>query len=420
MEHSTLLFTLACSFGFFMAWGVGANDVANGMGIAVGSKSLTLRQAVGMAVIFEFLGAMTVGGQVTDTIRGGIINAASVDGMPELLILGMLSSLLATGIWLIIASYFSCPVSTTHTLVGAIIGFALIRLGADAVYWHNITNIALSWVLTPAIACGIAYSLFRSVQYFVLNAPDPVDAAKKFVPVYLFIAALVITMVTFTRGLAHLGWHFSFTKNLLCASTMSLIITAVGTWMLHRLHLTPRRNPRFDFQNVESIFSILMIFTGCAMAFAHGSNDVANAIGPLAAIVNILASHGEMAEASAAEIPFWVMTLGAVGIVAGLLMYGYKIIATVGTEITDFTPSRGFAATLATASTVVVASGTGLPISTTQTLVGAILGVGLARGIAALRIEVLRNIFLSWLITLPVGALLSIIIFYVLEAFLGK
>lgn len=413
MEHVAVYFILACAFGFFMAWGVGANDVANAMGTSVGSKALTIRQAIIVAAIFEAGGALLAGGQVTATIRGKIIDTQAVNVVPEVLVLGMLAALLAAGLWLLLASMRGWPVSTTHSIVGAIIGFGVIELGAHAIYWGKVTNIVLSWVLTPIISGTLAFLIFRSEQKLILNTDDPVANAKKYVPMYVFIMGFIISMVTFTKGLKHLGLKLSLLSNVSISIAIAFLIMMIGIIMLRQLSLRPAKNPRFDFKNVEAIFGVLMIFTACAMAFAHGSNDVANAIGPLAAVIGILQSGGSLTANS--PIPMWILGLGAVGIVAGLAMYGYKVIATIGEQITELTPSRGFAAELATASTVVIASGTGLPISTTQTLVGAILGVGLARGISALRLSVIRNIFMSWVITLPAGALLAVLFFSVLK-----
>jgi PiT family inorganic phosphate transporter len=414
MEHAQLFLTLAVVFAFFMAWGVGANDVANAMGTSVGSKALSIGQAILIAAIFEVAGALLAGGQVTDTIRSKIIDPHLLAHSPEILIYGMLASLLAAGTWLIIATRFGWPVSTTHSIVGAVIGFGLIVLGPGAIYWKQSINIALSWIVTPVMAGVIAYLLFRSVQWLIFSAKDPVKNAKRYVPFYIFLVALVITLVTMISGLRHLGLDFSLTMDILISIALSFFIALIGALMLRKMpSINHLKKGRTDFRTLERIFGVLMIFTACAMAFAHGSNDVANAIGPLAAIVGVVKTGGMIT--GKAPIPFWVLGLGAVGIVSGLAMYGHKVIATIGSNITQLTPSRGFAAQLATAATVVIASGAGLPISTTQTLVGAVLGVGFARGMSALNLSVIRNIFMSWIITLPVGAILAIIYYHILH-----
>ena len=413
MEYGLIYIGLACAFGLFMAWGVGANDVANAMGTSVGSKALTIKQAVIVAAIFEFTGAYLAGGQVTATIRKGIIDTSSIAGSPDLLVYGMLASLLAAGCWLLVASRAGWPVSTTHSIVGAIVGFAAVGIGVDVVQWGKVGTIAMSWVISPVLAGAIAYALFRSVQNLILDTDHPLESAKKYVPYYIFMVGFIIALVTLFKGLKHLGLDLDTSTNYLVALGVGLVSMVIGKIGINRLHFDPGADRNFHYTNVEKVFAILMMFTACAMAFAHGSNDVANAVGPLAAVVGIVESGGQVAQKSA--MPVWILLLGGVGIVIGLVTYGHKVIATIGSNITELTPSRGFAATLAAATTVVVASSTGLPISTTHTLVGGVLGVGLARGIAALNMNVVQTIFLSWVITLPAGALLSIVFFFMLK-----
>jgi len=416
MEFATTYLVLACIFGLFMAWGIGANDVANAMATSVGSRALTVYQAVLIAAIFEFLGAFLAGGEVTATIRKGIIDVSSIADSPELLVIGMLASLLAAGVWLLVASTLGWPVSTTHSIVGAIVGFAVVGIGVDVVDWGRIASIVSSWVVSPLLAGTIGYLLFMSVQKLILGTSDPFLNAKRYVPVYIFLAGFVVALVTLLKGLKHLGLGFTTQQSYLLAVTIAVVFAVIGKFFIDRIRYNPALDEKFHFTNVERVFSVLMVFTACAMAFAHGSNDVANAIGPVAAVVSIVQSGGDVGSESAVSI--WILLLGGTGIVVGLLMYGKRVMNTVGNEITELTPSRGFAATLAAASTVVLASGTGLPISTTHTLVGAVLGVGLARGMSALNLKVVRNIFMSWLITLPAGAILAIIFFFLFRALL--
>ena len=415
LENAQVLLILACCFGFFMAWGIGANDVANAMGTSVGARALTMKQAVLVACVFEFAGAYLAGGEVTSTIRKGIIDSGVVASNPDLLVFGMMSALLSAGTWLLIASYFGWPVSTTHSIVGAIVGFAAIGIGFDVVEWPKVGSIAASWVVSPLLAGTIAFILFQSVRKLILESNDPFKNAKKYVPLYMFLAAFVISMVTFVKGLKHVGLSFSTQESLALSFIFAIVISLIGAWLLRTIDNQEKERNGTIFNGIERIFAVLMVFTACAMAFAHGSNDVANAIGPLAAIVSVIQSGGEVAAKSI--VPAWVLLLGASGIVVGLSMLGYRVMMTVGRSITELTPSRGFAAELAAAGTVVVASGTGLPISTTHTLVGAVLGVGIARGgLEALNLKVVSKIILSWLVTLPVGAILSIIFFYMLRA----
>jgi len=413
MDYGTTFIVLACVFGLIMAWGIGANDVANAMGTSVGSGAITLKQAVIIAAVFEFAGAFLAGGQVTKTIRKGIVDSSLLVDQPELLVFGMLSSLLAAGIWLLLASRKGWPVSTTHSIIGALVGFAAVGIGMDAVKWSKVGGIVLSWIISPAIAGIFSYWVFRSVQKFILNTDNPFESAKRYVPVYIFMAGFVIALVTIFKGLKHVGLDLSTEHSFIFAALFGVVVMIIGIVIIRRIKLDPAADKDFHYANVERIFTVLMVVTACAMAFAHGSNDVANAIGPMAAVLGIVQSGGEDKKKSV--LPLWVLVLGGAGIVAGLLMYGQKVMRTIGKQITELTPSRGFACELSAATTVVLASGVGIPVSTTQTLVGAVLGVGLARGIAALNLRVVRTIFLSWIVTLPVGALFSIIIFFILK-----
>ncbi|MCZ4323738.1 inorganic phosphate transporter [Pseudomonas anguilliseptica] len=412
-DYGLVLLLLACLFGFFMAWGVGANDVANAMGTSVGSKALTIKQAILIAMVFEFAGAYLAGGQVTETIKSGIVDATMIS--PDLMVLGMMSALLAAGTWLLVASTKGWPVSTTHSIVGAVIGFAAVGVSMDAVHWDGVGPIVASWVVSPVLSGIVAFGLFVSVQKLIIDTDHPFQNAKRFVPMYMFATGFMVSVMTLTKGLKHIGLNLSATEGFFLSLGVGGLVMLLGIVLLSRIKIDVEADKNFHYASVEKVFAVLMIFTACAMAFAHGSNDVANAVGPLAAIVGVIQSGGEMAVGAKSAVPGWVLLLGAVGIVIGLATYGYKVIATIGKEITELTPSRGFAAELATATTVVGASAIGLPVSTTHTLVGAVLGVGLARGIGALNLGVIGKIFMSWLITLPVGAALSILFFYILR-----
>jgi PiT family inorganic phosphate transporter len=413
-EYAYVLLVLACIFGFFMAWGVGANDVANAMGTSVGSKALTIKQAICIAMIFEFCGAYLAGGEVTETIKNGIVDAGVID--PGLMVLGMMSALLAAGTWLLVATSRGWPVSTTHSIVGAVIGFAAVGVSMDAVHWDAIAPIVASWVVTPVLSGFVAFGLFISVQKLIIDTDEPFRRAKLLVPVYMFLTGFMVALMTVTKGLKHVGLNLSSQQGTLLALGIGVLVALLGIALLSRIKIDPEADRNFHYASVEKVFAVLMIFTACSMAFAHGANDVANAVGPLAAIVGVIESGGSLAAGSKSVVPGWVLLLGAIGIVIGLATYGYKVIATVGKEITELTPSRGFAAELATASTVVGASAIGLPVSTTHTLVGAVLGIGIARGIGALNLGVIGSIFMSWVITLPAGAILSIIFFTIFSA----
>lgn len=417
-QYGSIFLAMAVIFGFFMAWGVGANDVANAMGTSVGARAITIKQAIVIAMVFEFAGAWLAGGEVTETVRSGIISLenSGLDENPQLLVYGMLSSLLAAGVWLLVASQRGWPVSTTHSIVGAIIGFAVVGISFDSVMWGEVGTIASSWVVSPVFSGVIALGLFLSVQKLVLDTDDPLGNARRYVPWYIFLVGFVISIMTMIKGLSQTSLEFNFGQTLLIAVVIGLITMGLGILLLRRLALDAQAEGH-ELDNLEKVFGVLMVFTACSMAFAHGSNDVANAIGPLAAVVGVVETGGVFTQES--SVPEWILLLGGVGIVIGLATWGYRVIMTIGRNITHLTPSRGFAAELAAATTVVIASGTGIPVSTTHTLVGAVLGVGLAKGISALNLSVVGRIILSWLITLPVGAILSIIFFFTFRSIFG-
>ena len=415
-DYGSTLLLLTILFGFFMAWGVGANDVANAMGTSVGARAITLKQAVIIAMVFEFAGAYLAGGEVTSTIRSGIVDPELLSDDPDLLVYGMMSALLAAGIWLLIATTFGWPVSTTHSIVGAIVGFAAVGISVDAINWSKIARIASSWVVSPILAGSISFMLYMSVRRFVFDTSDPFAAARRAVPVYIFLVGFIISMVTMVKGLKHVGLDLTFRQAIFMSLGVASTMGVIGIIALSRIKRVVK-SASHDIVNIERMFGVLMLFTACAMAFAHGSNDVANAIGPLAAVNSIITSGGDVMQS--ARMPSWILLLGGGGIVAGLALYGYRVMRTIGTHITDLTPSSGFAAELAAASTVVLASGYSLPVSTTHTLVGGVLGVGLAKGLEALNLRVVGTIFVSWLVTLPAGATLAIIFFYMFRWIFG-
>lgn len=439
-EYGSLLLLMTVIFSFFMAWGTGANDVANAMATSVGSKALTLKQAIYIAIIFEFTGAFLAGGEVTATIRKGIVDPELFSANPELLLFGMLASLLAAGTWLLIATLRGWPVSTTHSIVGAIVGFAAVGISIDAVHWGKVASIATSWIVSPVCSGCIAFTIYFSIRRLILNSQRPLYNAKRYLPMYLFLVGYMISMVTLVKGLKHVGLELTYMQSAQWALLGGMGIVVLGYarlkshfYQVENLEAYPvmntsgvtaqinlkfynppcEINTEYHRKKVNRVFSLLMMFTACAMAFAHGSNDVANAIGPLAAVVEIINNGGAVSGES--SIPTWVLLLGAGGIVLGLVTYGHKVIATVGTNITVLTPASGFAATLAAATTVVIASGTGMPISTTHTLVGAILGIGIAHGLKSINLAMVRTIVTSWFMTIPAGACLCTVFFYIFK-----
>ncbi len=416
-EWGTVFIVLAIIFGLYMTWGIGANDVANAMGTSVGSGAITVKQAIIIAAIFEFAGAFIAGGSVTKTIRKGIIDPTPLASNPEYLVYGMLAALLAAAIWLMVASTRGWPVSTTHSIVGAIVGFAMAGIGMDAVNWGKISQIVASWVVSPLLGGLIALLLMLSIRKLILNAENPFEKAKQWGPIYVFLVGFIVALVTLFKGLKHLNLELSTTQSFITAIIIGLIVAFVGKVLIGRVQVDDQSDKNFHYASVEKVFTPMMIFTACAMAFAHGSNDVANGIGPLAAVVSIVEHSGEVTQK--AGLPLWILVLGGVGIVIGLATMGYRVMQTIGTKITELTPTRGYCATLAAATTVVLASKTGLPVSTTHIAVGAVMGVGLARGIGALDLRVIGNIVISWLVTLPAGGILAAIFFFILKGIFG-
>ena len=412
-QHGTLFITLAVIFGLYMTWGIGANDVANVMGTSVGSGAITVTTAIIIAAIFEFAGAAIAGGHVTDTIRKGMIDADAVVGSPEVLVFGMLAALLAAAIWLMVASSRGWPVSTTHSIVGAVVGFAVAALGIEAVNWGKIGQIVASWVVSPVLGGAIAFVLMMSIRKLILNAPDPFGAAKRWGPVYVFLVGFIISLVTLFKGLKPLKIELSIPASFLLAAVFGAIIAAIGYVLIQRVKVDEEADKDFHYASVEKVFVPMMLFTACGMAFAHGSNDVANGVGPMAAVVGLVKSGGEVAQKS--DLPLWILVLGGFGIVVGLATYGHRVMRTIGSKITELTPTRGFCATMAAAATVVLASRTGMPVSTTHIAVGGVIGVGLARGIGALDLRVIGGIVMSWIITLPIGGLLAALFYFTLR-----
>ena len=404
-----LILISAAMLGFFAAYGVGANDVANAMGTSVGSKVLTIKQAVLIAAIFEFLGAFLAGGGVTQTIRKGVIDPALFDANLEILIYGMISALFAAGTWLLIASLRGWPVSTTHTIVGAIVGFGIYALGFDKINWSVVGNIGLSWITSPLSSAIVAALFYYICKELILK--ENTKYRLLIINFFVFLAGFAIALITVTKGLKNIFKQqdliLTFGDSAFYSAIAALVFTGIF-YIFSRARLSNTSGSQ------ESQFAYLMVFTSCAVAFAHGSNDVANAIGPLAAIHQ--ATNQILGNAVSPDTPLWILFLGAAGIVIGLATLGYRVMKTIGEKIVKLTPSKGFAAQLAAALTVVLASQLNMPVSTTHTLVGAVIGIGLVEGISTINVKSVNSIFLSWVITLPAGALLSIIF---LEIFLN-
>jgi inorganic phosphate transporter, PiT family len=416
VEHGLIFIALACGIGLWMTWGVGANDLANIMSTAMGSKAITVRQALIIAIIFEIAGALLGGAGVTETIRGGIIDVQVLANTPQLLVYGMLSVLLAGATWITIASFMGMPVSITNAIVGALVGVGALMLGMHSVHWQKVGYIAISWISSPTIAGVTAFLLFISIKRLILGAENPFRAAKRYVPFYLFLVGIILSMMIVLKGMDHFHIHHNTASSFIIVFLSAIAVFLAGLYAMKRVRLKVKLNRHTQYLYIENMFSVLMAFTACAMVFAHGSNDVAIAVGPVTGVVSLVWQGHSMQNGG---VLMSMLLMGCFGVILGLFMYGRKVIATVGSAITTLTPSRAFAATLAAASTVVVSTSTGIPVSATQTLVGAVFGVGLARGIDALNLNVIRNIFLSWIITIPAAAGLATLFFYVLKQIFG-
>ncbi len=395
----------------YMAWSIGANDAANAMGTSVGSKSISLRQAIIISGLFEFAGAVLVGSHVTNTVRKDIIDITFFLDKPIMLAVGMFAALLAAALWLNVATRLKLPVSTTHSIIGSVVGFGLIGAGVNFVNWTKLGIIASSWVISPVLGGIVGFINFLVLRKLILASRDPALATKRWGALYIFPVFFVASLSILYKGLRNVGLDFPSAFALPVAVVVGLVASLIGYQLLKRTKV--QGSDGFTF--TETTFKYLQVITACYMAFAHGANDVANAIGPMAAIAAV-ARTGHVDTTVA--VPMWLLVLGGVGIVLGISTWGYRVIQTIGNRITDITPTRGYCAAMSAATTVLIASKLGLPISTTHTVVGAVIGVGFARGISALNLRVIRNILWSWAVEIPATAALAMVIFWALSAIL--
>ncbi len=405
MIAASILLLIAIATALYMAWTIGANDVANSMATAVGGKAISLKQAVIIAGILEMAGAVLLGEHVTKTVGKGIVDLPAL-GDSNVIIIGMLSALLAAAIGVTLATWKELPVSTSHFIVGAVMGFGLIAGGVTAIDWMKMGLIASSWVISPIAGMIIAYIIFKIIAKFVLASENPLRSAVRGSPIYVgatfFVIALSLNLKT------SFGKKLGISNNIPMVILVALIVGAitglVGYYLISRaVERWPDDGDRY--KRVERIFRNLQIMTSCYVAFAHGANDVANAIGPLGTLFLTVQNN---AIPTGASIPWYLLALGGLGISVGVFTWGYKVIKTIGFKITELTNTRGYSIDFAVATTVLGFSKIGMPISTTHTVVGAVVGVGLARGLAAVDLRVLRNIVISWLITIPLAVGLSI------------
>jgi len=406
-----LLFLVAIGIGFYTAFNIGANDVANSMGTSVASRALTLRQAIFIAGIFNFLGALLAGSYVTETVRKGIINPAYFVGNENSLIIGMIAVLAGAGVWITVATYLKMPVSTTHSIIGALVGFGLIEVGIRGIQWKIVLTIILTWITSPLIGALISYLLFAFIQRKILNTLSPLKEAKKIVPLLLVIVIFILSMFFIFGGLKRFLYHFHFIY-ILGISAGIAFIAGVGSYLfLQKNYLRKNR----EYEETENLFKPLQILSACYESFAHGANDVANAAGPIAAIVMIMDTQKIT---SHVPIPLWILIFVGIGLVTGISTWGYRVMETIGKKITEITATRGFAAEFGAATVILFCSRLGIPVSTTHASVGTVVGVGLARGLGAIDLIVIRNIILSWLITLPAAAGFTIVIYKLIIMFI--
>lgn len=416
MDLSTFLLGFGILACIYMACNIGANDVANAMGTSVGAKSLTFRQAVFVAAIAEFAGAVLVGGHVSDTVRKGMVDPNLFADVPMHLVFGMISALVAASIWLHIASSLGWPVSTTHSIIGAVVGFGVIAGGTEAVNWGKVGSVVMSWAVSPLLGGVMAYLVFRFITKHIFDKHDPVAESKKWVPFMVFVVFAILANAMMYKGLKNLKLDMGFQDAMLIALIVGAVAFVVAKILVNRVKPVDPSDIEKQFVSTEYIFKFLQVITAFYVAFAHGANDVANAVGPLAAVVAILKSGNvEMKVA----MPLWILAMGGTCIVIGLLIWGMKVMETVGKKITEITPSRGFAAEFAAATVVLVCSKMGLPISTTHTLVGSVIGVGMARGLASLNLNIIKKIVVSWVATVPFTAVLAMVFYKVFILILG-
>jgi len=416
LDLNTFLLVFAIAACIYMACNIGANDVANAMGTSVGSGSLTFKQAILIAAVAEFAGAYLVGGHVSDTIRKGMLDPTIFAGDPIHLVYGMIGALVASAVWLNLASYLGWPVSTTHSIVGAVVGFGVMAGGLDAVSWSKVGKVVMSWVISPVMGGLCSFILFRFITYQIFSRRNPLLYAKRLLPYLVFMVCVILANAMFYKGLKNLHLDLSFVQAMVYAILVGVVGFFLSKVIVKKVPDVPKREIHKQLDSTEKIFKYLQILTAFYIAFAHGSNDVANAVGPLAAVVAILKNGSVQMKV---DMPSWILAMGGACIVFGLLIWGRRVMETIGNKITEITPSRGFCATFGAATIVLVCSKMGLPVSTTHTLVGSVIGVGFARGLPTLNLGIIQEIVISWLATVPFTAVLSAILFKILLITLG-
>jgi PiT family inorganic phosphate transporter len=412
-EQQALILVLSLAAAALVAWSTGANDVANAVGAPVGAGAVTLGQALLLAAIFEMAGALVAGAEVAETLQQDLLDPALLE-RPDYLVLGMVSASLAAGIWLTLASAWGWPVSSTHSIIGGMVGFAAVALGAAAVDWPSLLWISVGWLLTPLLGGLLSAVLMRSIRHLILNARNPVGAGRRWGPVYLFFATWLIVLILAPGEPVWVSGELRLLAPL-AAVAPALLVAGLGYMLMRRRGEVPEPERDCAFRQVESGFRPLLVMTACAMAFAHGSNDVANAMAPLMTIREVM---GGASQVNTSPVPGWMLALGGLGMVLGLATLGFRVVRTMGRRIAPLTASRAFAASLSAAAVVVGASASGLPVSTTHVVVGAIAGVGYAPGLGGINLRTVGSILSAWLLTIPIAAGLAVLCFEVLKSLL--
>ncbi len=393
--------------GFAMAFAIGANDVANSMATAVGAKAITPKQAVLIAAVLEFLGALLFGSHVTSTIMKGIVKWDAVNN-PQILLYGAIATLIATTVWVLVATIWSMPISTTHSVVGGMMGFGIVAAGWSAVNWISMLQIAATWIISPFLGGLLSYIVFKIITKTILHSDTPLKSTQKYGPVFVAATFMIIISLFLIKTL-----NMNLITSLLISFLLSAGVGFVSSiWIGRKL----RNYEEDEYDKVEKVFRKMQVVTSCYVSFSHGANDVANAIGPVALIIAVITTG---VASQSIEVPTWVLLLGGMGIATGVAVLGKRVMKTIGEDITELNNTRGFSIDFGAATTVLIASVMGFPVSTTHTVVGSVTGIGMARGLEMVNIGILKNIVYSWLLTVPVAAGFSALIFTILKSVFG-
>ena len=408
MDIYLIILILAILVGFYSAVNIGANDVANSMATSVASGALTIKKAVIVAAVCNILGAVLVGSHVAETIRKGLVDPVQFSDKQNLFIFGMLAAVLGSALWVNLATYFKLPVSTTHSIIGGVLGFGIVTAGFSGIKWIVVLYVVLSWIVSPVFGGIIAFIIFSIIKKSILSSPEPIAQTKKIGPFLAGIVAFILTLATIYKGLKHLHLDLPFLDSFLIS-----LAAGVGGFFLGSFLLRRYKEKNMDpYYQVEKMANPLQVLSASFQAFSHGANDVANAIGPVAAIWTIIQT--QQVEMKVA-VPIELLLLGGAGLAFGIYVWGHRVMETVGKKITSITPTRGFSAEFGTATTVLLCSRLGMPVSTTHVAVGNIIGVGLARGISAINLDVIKKIFSAWIISIPAAGIFAVAIYFILK-----